>query len=150
VDTVSQLLTSISLSPERRPTIYHLVNPKPVEHDLELADFGIEPRECSYAEFRRACRAPGPRSPLHGHWPLVDHFARHWLAPELPAGRAGSASPATADAVSADAPAPPAWPGLITTTSRSMAWILRHEQTWPFSRPQVSLDLPQAVQLRGP
>ena len=136
VDNVSQLLVSVSLNPDRRHTTYHLVNPSPVDHGLDLPDFGIELRECTYAEFRHACRTRGARSPLHRHWPLVDQFAQYWFSP----GAARSAPPVTADAVSADTLLPPAWPGLVTITARSLAWIARRDQTWPFPRPRVSLD----------
>jgi hypothetical protein len=36
--------------------------------------------------------------------------------------------------------AEPQWPGLITTTARSLSWIGRHPGDWPYQRPAVSLD----------
>jgi thioester reductase-like protein len=141
VDTVSELLTTISRNPARRHCIYHLVNPTPSNHGLELADFGLQARECSYQEFRRACQARGPRSPLSGHWPLIDHFAGYWFAPDDGASAgARHAPPTTNGTVMIDAPRHPAWPGLITIMSRSLGWITRHEKTWPYHRPSVSLD----------
>jgi hypothetical protein len=138
---VSELLTTISLNPARRHSIYHLVNPTPSDHCLELADFGLQVRESSYQEFRRACQTRGPRSPLFGHWPLIDHFADYWFGPDDGA-LAGThrAPPMANDTVTIDAPRHPAWPGLITIMSRSLGWITRHEQTWPYPRPSVSLD----------
>jgi thioester reductase-like protein len=79
VDTVAQTLVGLSLNPDRRHVIYHLVNPRPSTHGLTLADFGLAVKEVSYPEFKRACQARGPRGPLHGHWPLIDHFADLWL-----------------------------------------------------------------------
>ncbi len=32
------------------------------------------------------------------------------------------------------------WPGLITTTARSLSWISRHAADWPYQRPRVALD----------
>ena len=84
VDTVSEILTAISLNPRRRHTIYHLCHPAPQTWGLELADFGFGLREVSYAEFKRACQARAPRGPLHRHWPLVDRFADYWFPAEPP------------------------------------------------------------------
>jgi hypothetical protein len=53
-------------------------------------------REVSYAEFKRACQARGPRGPLHGYWRLLDRFAGYWFSSspqarpaERPAGSPG-------------------------------------------------------------
>jgi hypothetical protein len=141
VDTVSELLTAISLNPRRRHTVYHLCNPAPQTWGLELADFGFDLREVSYAEFKRACQARGPGGPLHGHWPLVDHFARYWFSAGPPGRPAGlvSAGPVSARAVENDAPDRPAWPGLVTMTERSSSWISR-QASWPYRRPSASAD----------
>ena len=141
VDTVSELLTGISLNPRRQHTIYHLCHPAPQTWGLELADFGFDVREVSYAEFRRACQARGRRGPLHGYWPLVDHFARHWFADAAAQARpaAPQVRPVSADAVAADAPDAPAWPGIITMTARSVGWVNR-QASWPYRRAVASLD----------
>jgi thioester reductase-like protein len=141
VDTVSELLTAISLNPKRRHTVYHLCNPAPQTWGLELADFGFDLREVSYAEFKRACQARGPRSPLHGHWPLVDRFAGYWFPAGPRARPAGlvSAGPVPARAVESDAPDRPAWPGLVTMMARSSSWIGR-QASWPYRRPSASAD----------
>ncbi|HEY6309695.1 MAG TPA: SDR family NAD(P)-dependent oxidoreductase [Streptosporangiaceae bacterium] len=136
VDSVSEILTTISLNPNRQRTIYHLCHPTPDDHGLELADFGFDVREVSYAEFKRACLARGSRGPLHGYWPLVDHFADYWF----PAGPWSQARPVAVGAIAADAPNPPHWPGLITSMARSFAWVQRQEAAWPYERPDVSLD----------
>jgi len=139
VDTVSELLTSISLNPRRRHAVYHLCNPAPQTWGLELTDFGFDLREVSYAEFKRACQARGPRGPLHGHWPLVDHFARYWFSAGSQGRPAGlvSAGPVSARAVENDAPDRPPWPGLVTMTTRSSSWISR-QPSWPYRRPSAS------------
>jgi hypothetical protein len=141
VDTVSEILTAISLNPRRRHAIYHLCNPAPQTWGLELADFGFELREVSYAEFKRACQARGPRGPLHGHWPLVDHFAGYWFSAGSQARPAGlvSAGPVSARAAENDAPDRPGWPGLVTMTARSSSWISR-QASWPYRRPSASAD----------
>jgi thioester reductase-like protein len=79
VDTVSETLVRLSLRPRREHAVYHLVNPAPATHGLTLADFGLHIKEVSYQEFKRACQARGARGPLHGHWPLIDHFADLWF-----------------------------------------------------------------------
>ena len=153
VDTVSQVLTAISLNPGRQHAVYHLCHPAPQDHGLELADFGFDLREVSYEEFRRACQARGARGPLHGYWPLIDHFAGYWFsgAPRQRLVMAGpvtagpvtagpvTAGPVTASPVTADAPDAPAWPGLITMTARSVGWVNR-QAAWPYPRPEPSLD----------
>jgi hypothetical protein len=141
VDTVSEILTAISLNPRRRHAIYHLCNPAPQTWGLELADFGFDLREVSYAEFKRACQARGPRGPLHGHWPLVDHFAGYWFSAGSQARPAGlvSAGPVSARAAENDAPDRPGWPGLVTMTARSSSWISR-QASWPYRRPSASAD----------
>jgi thioester reductase-like protein len=148
VDTVSEILAAISLNPRRQHTIYHLCHPAPQDHGLELADFGFDVREVSYAEFRRACQARGLRGPLHGYWPLVDHFAGHWFsaAPQARPIAVGPVvagpvvpGPGAAGPVAADTPDAPAWPGLITMTARSVGWVNR-QAAWPYRRPAASLD----------
>ncbi len=143
VDTASEAMVRISLNPERRHSIYHLVNPVPYDHGLALTEFGLDVREVSYPEFRRTCKARGTRNPLHGYWPLVDHFADAWF----PAVPAPTRPPVAVTAVEEDSRAaaavavgPPAWPGLITTAGRSLGWVLRHPARWPYPRPSVSLD----------
>jgi thioester reductase-like protein len=158
VDTVSEILVRLSLRPRRRHAIYHLVNPRPATHGLVLADFGLAVREVSYQEFKRACQARGARGPLHGHWPLIDHFADLWFpgpAATVPAATGPATTgpqsstlpqpsqdrPVDVASVAADlGTAPPPWPGLITATARSLSWIGRHPGDWPYSRPAVSLD----------
>lgn len=78
VPAVSEILTAISLNPRRRHTIYHLRPPAPLTWGPEAAGSGL--REVSYAEFKRACQARGPRGPLHGHWPLLDRLAGYWFS----------------------------------------------------------------------
>ena len=92
VDTLSRICTAIAANPERRFTLYQCCNPNPVQHELELADFGLYLREVSYAAFKRACQARGEVSPLHGFWALLDHFSPYWFS----ANKARTPLPATA------------------------------------------------------
>jgi thioester reductase-like protein len=152
VDTVSETLVRLSLSPRRQHVTYHLVNPRPATHGLALGDFGLPVREVSYQEFKRACQARGARGPLHGHWPLIDHFARLWFpAPGEAGGRESQERPVSVASVTADLGTAglgtaglkargPDWPGLITTTARSLSWIGRHPGEWPYQRPAVPVD----------
>ena len=77
-DTVSEILTAISLDPRRQQAIYHLCHPAPRTWGPELDEVGL--REVSYAEFKRACQAREPRGPLHGYWRLLDRFAGYWFS----------------------------------------------------------------------
>jgi len=146
-DTVSETLVKISLNPDRRHTVYHLCNAEPRDHGLELADFGVDAREVSYADFRRACQARGPHGPLHGYWPLVDHFADLWFpaqAADRPATVPVSVTAVQADLTRRPAASPaghaPEWPGLITTTARSFGWVTRHADDWPYRPPAARLS----------
>lgn len=142
VDTVSSLLVRLSLRCGRQHAVYHLVNPSPAVHGLTLADFGLDVREVSYAEFKRACQARGPRGPLHGHWALVDHFAELWFPSDGRAAPTQDRPVATGTVIADLGGCVPEWPGLITTTAQSLGWISRHAADWPYKRPRVSLDAP--------
>ena len=135
VDVVSQILTAISMNPRRRFTIYHCCDPRPALHELEPADFGMYWPEVSYGSFKRACQARGEKSPLHGHWALLDHFASYWFGDR----QVGAALPICDRALREDCPHPIEWPGLLTMIRRSDEWIARQPQ-WPHPRPQSRLD----------
>ena len=72
VDVLSRVCAAISTNPRRRHTFYHCCDPRPAVHEVEPADFGSYWPEVPYASFKRACQARGERSPLHGHWALLD------------------------------------------------------------------------------
>jgi thioester reductase-like protein len=93
-DTVSEILTAISLDPRRQQAVYHLCHPAPRTWGPELDEIGL--REVSYAEFKQACQARGPGGPPHGYWRLLDRFAGYWFSgsprdrpAERPAGSSG-------------------------------------------------------------
>ena len=136
VDTLSQILTAISLNPQRRFTIYHCCDPQMTYHDLEFADFGLYFREVSYESFKRACQARGKNSPLHGHWTLLDHFAAYWFSH----GKTHGALPVCDRAMREDCPHPIEWPGLLTKYIRSRDWVWCHRQQWPYPIPESRLD----------
>ena len=136
VDTLSQILTAISMNPERRFTIYHCCDSQPAYHDIELADFGCYFRKVSYGSFKRACQAREEKSPLHGHWVLLDHFAPYWFS----ANKVHSTLPICDRAVREDCPHSIQWPGLLTKYVRCGDWIRSHRQQWPYSMLESRLD----------
>ena len=91
-DVHSKVIADISLNPRRQYTIYHCCNPSLLYGELEPGDFGIYHREVSYAAFKRLCLAKGASSPLHGLWPLFDHFEPYWFRQREPRTRSPSAT----------------------------------------------------------
>ena len=79
VDILAEICIGISMNPERQHLIYHCCNPEPELDELDAADFGLYQKEVSYPEFKRACLAHGNKSPLDGHWTLIDHFSKYWF-----------------------------------------------------------------------
>ncbi len=136
VDTVSEVCAAVSLNPDRRFTIYHCCNPEPPHEEIELADFGLFWRTVSYNSFKRSCQAIGRRSPLHGQWALLDHFARYWFDEREP----GRALPISDRAIQADCPLPIQWPVFLVRHARSYGWIRRHRDEWPWPIPRGRLD----------
>ncbi len=136
VDVLSRIYTAISMNPARRHTIYHCCDPRPDYHDIELADFGLYYPEAPYQAFRRACLARGERSPLHGHWALLDHFARYWFGKRNAAGSV----PVSDRAIREDCLEPIQWPSLYTMLKSSHDWIRRHREEWPYDVPKGRLE----------
>lgn len=136
VDVLSRIYTTISMNPARRHTIYHCCDPRPDYHDIELADFGLYYPEVPYQAFRRACLARGERSPLHGHWALLDHFARYWFGRRNAVGSV----PVSDRAVREDCSEPIQWPSLYTMLKSSHDWIRRHREEWPYDVPKGRLE----------
>ena len=136
VDVLTRICAAISTNPHRRYTIYHCCDPRPALHDVEPADFGSYWPQVSYGTFKRSCQARGERSPLHGHWALLDHFAPYWFGE----GDAGAALPICDRAIHADCPDPIEWPGLLTIVRRSGDWLDRHRSRWPYPVAEPRLD----------
>jgi len=142
VDTLSRICTAISLNPQRRFTIYHCCDPRPPVHEIEPADFGLYWREASYASFKRACQARGEKSPLHGHWALLDHFAPYWFAD----AKAGASMPVCDRAIREDCPVPIEWPGTLTMMWRFDDWIRCPQNRWPHPVRESRLDFDRLIE----
>ena len=136
VDVLSRTCAAISTNPHRRHTFYHCCDPRPALHEVEPADFGSYWPEVPYASFKRACQARGERSPLHGHWALLDHVAPYWFGDRDP----GAALPICDRAMREDCPDPIGWPGLLTLVRRSGDWLDRHRGDWPHPVAEPRLD----------
>ena len=141
VDTLSRVAVAISLNPDRRFTIYHCCNPHLDPYDLEPADFGFYWPTVPYESFKRACQARGEDSPLHGHWAVLDHFAKYWFSRNKPQQRL----PVCDRAIREDCPFPIEWMGTLGKLKRSHAWVGRHRQEWPYAVPQSRLDFDSLV-----
>ena len=142
VDTLSRICTAISLNPQRRFTIYHCCDPRTPVHEIEPADFGLYWREASYASFKRTCQARGEKSPLHGHWALLDHFAPYWFAD----AKAGASLPICDRAIREDCPGPIGWPGTLTMMRRFSDWIRRPQSRWPHPVRESRLDFDRLIE----
>lgn len=136
VDTLSRVAVGISLNPDRRFTIYHCCNPQLDPYDLEPADFGFYWPTVPYESFKRACQARGEDSPLHGHWAVLDHFARYWFSRNKPQQRL----PVCDRAIREDCPFPIEWMGTLGKLRRSHGWVERHREEWPYAVPESRLD----------
>ena len=143
VGALSRICTAISLNPHRRFTIYHCCDPRSPVHEIEPADFGLYWREVTYASFRRACQARGEKSPLHGHWALLDHCAPYWLGD----AREGAALPVCERAIREDCPVPIEWPGTLTMFRRFGDWIRRSESRWPHPVRESRLEFARLIEL---
>ncbi len=139
VDAVSGYCVDISMNPQRRFTIYHCCNPHPVDHGIELGDFGFKAREVSYTEFKQTCLARGEQHPLHGHWGLIDHFAPWWFSSSRTRGHL----PISDRSLQEDSTQPIEWPGMVTTHGRSFEWVVRHQDQWPYELLHAGLSFDQ-------
>ena len=136
VDTVSEICVAVSLNPDRRFTIYHLIDPEPPYEDVEVSDFGIYWESVSYQAYRRSCQALGESSPLRGQWVLVDHFAPYWFNED----KADRTLRISDRAIREDCPRPVKWPALLIRHARSYDWIRRNREAWPYPVHQGRLD----------
>ena len=141
VDTVSNICAAISLNPDRRFAIYHCCDTEPPHDNLEIADFGFYWKSVPYRSFRRSCQALGDRSPLRGHWVLLDHFAPYWFD-EV---RTDCKLPISDRAIREDCPSPIKWPALLIRHACSHDWIGHHRDTWPYKAPQGRFDFDALV-----
>ena len=137
VDTLSRILMEISMNPQRRFTIYHCCDPKPVQQDVELADFGLDFREVPFETFKRASQALGEESPLHRYWALIDHVAPYWFRP---GSKALAVLPISDQAMREDCPSPIRWSNTLRVFKHSNEWIRRHRDEWPYPLPKFRLD----------
>ncbi|MDE0307636.1 MAG: SDR family oxidoreductase [Albidovulum sp.] len=145
VDTVAEIISAISRNPDRRFTIYHCCDPEPPFDEVEPADFGFFWQSVSYALFRRACLSMGERSPLHGQWVIVDHFAPYWFD-EVQENRG---QPICDRAIREDCPSQISWPAHLIKRVRSYGWIRRHLKTWPYKFPKGRLEYEGLVDQAG-
>lgn len=135
-DTVSRVMAAISLNPRRRFLIYQCCNAGELSEQAELADFGMDYQTVPYGEFKRACRARGEESPLHGLWGLLDHAAPYWFAEnKTPASLCVSSR-----AVDADCPDRIVWPSVSTLMRRTREWRRSERVQWPYPLPESRLD----------
>lgn len=135
-DVHSKVIADISLNPRRKYTIYHCCNPSLLYGELEPGDFGFYHREVSYTAFKQLCLAKGASSPLHGLWPLFDHFEPYWFHQREPK----DSQPICDRAIREDCPSPIKWPGLLTLLQRADDWVRSHPGEWPHPRPESRLD----------
>lgn len=142
VDTLSRICTAISLSAGRKHTIYQFCNPDPIDHDLSFEQLGFNLEPVSYQKWKTSCLQEGEKSPLSGHWTLVDYFAQYWFGDTI-----RDTQPVSDKAIREDCPFKFAWPGVITQYSNSSRWIHRHQESWPYqlSHGQISLALLESV-----
>ena len=136
VDTLAKICVSISLNPRRQFSIYHCCNPKPVHHDIQLAELGVHLRRVSYQEFKRACLARGRESPLYGYWFVLDHFASYWFSENKPTEE----FPVSDRAIRHDCPQPICWPNLLGNMIHSWDWINQQQHRWPYALPRTRLE----------
>ena len=136
VDTLADICVGISMNPERQHLIYHCCEPEPDQYDLNPLDMGMHLKEVSYSEFKRACLARGSKSPVDGHWALIDHFSKYWFYDR----KSRKSSQINDLAIRTDNPNPIHWPNSLTKVVRLWDWITDHENNWPYSLPKFKLD----------
>lgn len=136
VDILTDICIGISMNPERRHLIYHCCEREPRLDDLDPADMGLQLKEVTYSEFKRACLARGESSPLDGHWILVDHFSKYWFY-----DRETKISSQVSDrAIRNDCPNPIHWPSGLTKLIRAWDWIADPKNNWPYSLPNAKME----------
>ncbi len=136
VDTLAEICMGISMNPQRQHLIYHCSNPEPEQYDIAPADVGMYLKEASYMEFKRACQALGRKSPLDGHWTLIDHFSKYWFYEREPR----TSSQINDLAVRTDYPKSIRWQSGLTKVMRMWEWMADPENNWPHPQPKFKLD----------
>lgn len=141
VDTLSEVVVAISLNPRRRFTIYQCCDSDPPYEEFKSDDFGLYWREVPFESFRRACRALGEGSPMHGRWDVVDHFGPHWFSETRP----GGSQPVCDRAIREDCPHPIEWPAVLIRYARFYNWIRNQGDKWPYPVPRGRLDFDRLI-----
>ena len=136
VDTLARICIAISTNPNRQFTIYHCCDPRPDQPDVSPEELGLYFENVSYRSFKRACLKRGKKSPLHGLWPLLDHFSQYWFAQEEP----GDTVHVDDHAIQTDCPVPIRWENSLTLLLRTWKWVGRHLDQWPYSPIKFKLE----------
>ena len=135
VDTATDIMAAISLNSERRFTIHNVADPKGLNLDIDLADFGVCCEPVSYPVFKRACLARGEASPLRRLWGLLDHLAPYWFGE-------GNARPGHIcdRGLRLDCPDPIEWPGVYRMFRKHRDWLDDPRTEWPHAIARHHLD----------
>ena len=136
VDTLAEICMGISMNPKRQHLFYHCCEPEPGHYDLDPLDMGMCLKEVSYSEFKQACLARGRKSPVDGHWALIDHFSKYWFYDREPR----KLSQINDLAIRKDYPNPIHWPNSLTKVVRVWDWMTDHKNKWPYSLPKFKLE----------
>ncbi len=142
VDILAEICIGISMNPERQHLIYHCCEREPRLDELDPADMGLQLKEVTYSEFKRACLARGENSPLDGHWILIDHFSKYWFYDR----EMNKSSQVDDRAIRNDYPKSIHWPAGLTKFIRAWDWIADPENNWPYSLPNAKMDYEQLVE----
>ena len=156
IDSVVDLMCKITLNPERKNQIYHVVNPHVQYIRTEpwpawFALTGHCVREVAYQEFKAAHEAIGDASAITEFWPLLDHFEEYWFTAVNE--HTGRSWPISVGTVIEDTPNHPGWPDPLEMVGTSWGWIHRHTDLWPYDTKWMNvvhlpeLHIQEAVQL---
>ena len=135
-DTLAEICTAIAFNPNRKFTVYHCCDSSQLRRKIEFSELGVYLKSASYQAFKRACLARGKKSPVFGHWMLIDQFAPYWFSDEKPL----DAFPVCDQAIREDCPNVIRWENPLTILSHSFDWTSQPENEWPYSRPKVQLN----------
>ena len=137
VDTLAEICVAISTNPNRQYTIYHCCDSKPAKSKHDPSELGIYIKQVPYHSFKRACLKRGKKSPLHGLWPLFDHFAPYWF--EIESNR-NNVVHVDDHAIRTDCPISFNWRHSMINEMRTWKWIDQNQSQWPYPLPKVKLE----------
>lgn len=141
-DTITRMMASIALNPQRRYTIYQCCNSNPRVPDTTYAGINISHyKEVSYDEFRAACMARGEQSPLFGQLHILDFYRKYWFDAESEA----EGMPVDTRAILEDCPHTIEWLGGLSVLARSERWQRDHPDLWPYPITTGELDFDTIV-----